>query len=385
MGILATLCVLAALAVRLVAGVALCATVFVLLPFVLAGITLLRQPGKAWQTYRSSLYYGRVWHTRYTPIHHAFEYPFFLFCLDLDEVENGRLFEEQLWPLSILMYFRECDHLKNGEGNGGISGIDIPPERLSSRILRLVSERTEKAFEPTLESHRILLVTHLCYYGYCFNPVSFYYVQNRATTRTDAVVGEVSNTPWNEMHAYVLHEKSVDDVSVSVLPGKVIKPLSGETMCDDEASSPSKINYVFPKGFHVSPFMEMEYMYDWTFSEMFSTTSSNNQDSTTTIRIVNDMRSKADDTLAFRARMQVDRKSLHPFRAAWHLASYPVYCMIIQVWIHYQAFWLFLKGVTFQPHPQGSETTVSRIIGNIMVPFFAMQDVFRGKNKEKES
>ena len=47
-----------------------------------------------------------------------------------------------------------------------------------------------------------------------------------------------------------------------------------------------------------------------------------------------------------------------------------MYCMIIQLWIHIQAFHLFAKGISYQPHPQGSETSISRVIGTMMEPFF---------------
>jgi DUF1365 family protein len=343
-----------------------------------------------------------VWHTRYLPIRHAFEYPLFLFCLDLEEIESEQIFEDKLWPLSLIMNFSDGDHLKNGEGllvtaqktesNDNTSIENKRNNLLSSRILHLVAQKTQGNFEPALKTHRVWIITHLSYYGYCFNPVSFYYVQNKSTNRTDAVVGEVSNTPWNEMYVYVLHEKSVDDVSVSVnvLPER-------ENNHDDDSSSRTLLNFVFPKAFHVSPFMEMEYKYDWTFSETFISTAksnnstsnnNNNNNNNNDIQIINDMRRNDDDALAFRARMQVKRTSLHPFRAAWHLSSFPVYCLIIQIWIHYQAFWLFCKGVTFQPHPEGSETAASRMIGAIMAPFFALQDILSRtveKKKEKES
>jgi hypothetical protein len=48
--------------------------------------------------------------------------------------------------------------------------------------------------------------------------------------------------------------------------------------------------------------------------------------------------------------------------------------MIIQIWIHIQAFKLFVKGVEFIPHPEGSETAASRMIGQIMAPLFAIKD-----------
>ena len=45
-------------------------------------------------------------------------------------------------------------------------------------------------------SGRIELLTHLAYFGYCFNPASFYYVWDAAGVGLEAVVIEVSNTQW---------------------------------------------------------------------------------------------------------------------------------------------------------------------------------------------
>ena len=339
-------------------------------PFVLALLTLLRRRQE--QQERSALYAGRVWHTRYRPVRHAFEYPLFLFCLDLEECENGR-FRRKLWPLSMIMDFRESDHLKNGEGlvEQQDDSDTSPPALLTERILRLVSTRTKLAFAPSLQTHRIFLVTHLCYWGYCFNPVSFYYIRNRETGQTDAVVGEVSNTPWNEMYPYVLHPASVDQVQVTA----------------DQASG--VVNYVFPKSFHVSPFMEMEYSYDWTFGNLPTNGSGalSSSSEARSIRITTDMRAHSDEGLQFRATVHVHRRNgLHPLRCAWYLASFPVYCAIVQIWIHYEAFWLFGKGVTFQPHPDGTETAASRIIGDLMTPLYAIQDYMwqRGQRTSKE-
>ena len=43
---------------------------------------------------------------------------------------------------------------------------------------------------------RIELLTNLAYAGYCFNPISVYYVWNAAGTAVETVLAEVSNTPW---------------------------------------------------------------------------------------------------------------------------------------------------------------------------------------------
>jgi hypothetical protein len=220
---------------------------FFLLPFLLAKIAVWRhQYGKnrlnekkhttkSWKDFRSALFTGKVWHTRHLPVKHAFQYPLFLFCLDLQEVENEGLFEDTLWPLSKIVSFRPTDHLKNGEGRSETSGAAaaaaaagkesslLQGDSLQARICRLVATKTNNKFQPTPESHRIVLVTHLSYYGYCFNPVSFYYLherrqpqqpltgssgsdsdnqQNSALLTTSAIVAEVSNTPWNEMRKW---------------------------------------------------------------------------------------------------------------------------------------------------------------------------------------
>jgi DUF1365 family protein len=48
------------------------------------------------------------------------------------------------------------------------------------------------------------LLTHLRYFGYCMNPVSFYYCFDAAGERVETIVAEITNTPWGERHQYVL-------------------------------------------------------------------------------------------------------------------------------------------------------------------------------------
>ena len=359
---------------------------FVSLPLLLAAITQWRNPNHA--GILSSLYMGRVWHARLRPKHHGFHYPLFVFALDLEEVDD--LFSDTLWPLSLIVNFRNMDHLKNGEGlstttQKGDKHTKQPPQRpekceIANRVLRLVAEKTKNAIQPTLETHRVICVTHLCYYGYCFNPVSFYYLQKKSNNSTtsnnnsnnnnnlEVVVAEVSNTPWNEMHCYVLHPNSIDEVQVKPMP---------ET---------SAINYIWPKRFHVSPFMEMNYMYDWTFTNFHlqpsslssSSSSSSSQEADPLIVRATMKRGPNNNETHFTANFKVFRQGIHPYTIAWQLIYFPIYCFIIQIWIHYEAFWLFVKGIAFIPHPDDTETAVSAAIGAIMTPLFAFKDWVRG-------
>mmetsp|Transcript_733 Transcript_733/g.1628 ORF Transcript_733/g.1628 Transcript_733/m.1628 type:complete len:80 (-) Transcript_733:497-736(-) len=77
----------------------------------------------------------------------------------------------------------------------------------------------------------------------------------------------------------------------------------------------------------------------------------------------------------------MDSNPITPFGILLQVIKLPFFCAIIQVWIHYQAALLFLKGIVYIPHPEGSETTASKVIATIMVPFFAIRDFVNPKCK----
>lgn len=85
----------------------------------------------------------------------------------------------------------------------------------------------------------IKLLTHLRYFGYCMNPVSFYYCFNESGDRLETIVAEITNTPWKERHQYVM----------TVPAGAGIK------------------RFRFDKEFRVSPFLPMDMQYRWSFTE----------------------------------------------------------------------------------------------------------------------
>lgn len=227
-------------------------------------------------------------------------------------------------------------------------------------------------------------MTHLCYFGYCFNPVSFYYILKGNELNDDvddenieAIVAEVSNTPWNEMKCYVLHPDSCDMQAVK----------EGRTRNYNTQNVWKSMNYVFQKTFHVSPFMEMDYIYDWTFwhlkrSRIVVNTlmTKNQQEERNT--------SEKGNSKSFSAFFDIQRSQFNPISLSYQLIRFPVYCFVIQIWIHYEALKLFVKGVEFIPHPEGSETRVSMIIAAVMVPFFALKEKFssneNGLKQKKE-
>ena len=365
----------------------------------LAAITFVRQRtnSKPWSNICTSIFRGSVFHIRHKPTIHSFSYPLFFSVVDLDEAHelfgesvcdvsddgksrpNGVCKESvqskgRLWPLSTLMKLRDIDHLKNGEGQSS----QYNQLSMKERIANLIYERTQRKvdFRSSMEdvSRKVLLVTHLMYYGYCFNPVSFFYVLKPSSTTNkqveiEAVVVEVSNTPWNEMSIYVLHPDSVDVAECFVTPSK-----------ESDAFPSPKYRYIFRKNFHVSPFMTMDHDYDWTFQL------SSGRISVLTKMIKREEQSKKDGELHFTAGFDISQThatTYFPFQLATIICRFPIYCLIIQIWIHYEALRLLAKGVVFIPHPKGSESRASRAIAAVMAPVFLVKELLDKRFKRK--
>ena len=107
----------------------------------------------------SALYFGTVRHRRRSPVVHEFSYRVFQVYLDLDELDHvfqGRL----LWSTkgANVAWFRRTDH------------VGDPRMPLRDAVSELVERRTGRR-----PRGPIRLLTHLRYFGYCMNPVSFYY------------------------------------------------------------------------------------------------------------------------------------------------------------------------------------------------------------------
>lgn len=359
----------------------------------LAAIVIIRQRKNsatdavhAWSNISTSIFRGSVFHIRHKPTVHSFSYPLFFSVVDLDEAnplfgndvytvgaDEGR---GKLWPLSKLMMLRDVDHLKNGEG--------ITESKMSSmkeRIGNLIYERTNGKLDlrsalkdgaSGSDARKVLLVTHLMYYGYCFNPVSLYYVlkptnENSSDPYIEAIVVEVSNTPWNEMSIYVLHRDSVDVSECSVIQST------------DKGFSAPSYQYKFRKNFHVSPFMTMDHDYDWTFRM--------SQDRIHVLaKMIKREQSSKDGELYFTAGFDITRTpatKYYPMQLAWIICRFPIYCFVIQIWIHYEAIKLLMKGVQFIPHPEGSETAASKAIATLMGPVLSLKDMIDSRLKSK--
>jgi DUF1365 family protein len=246
----------------------------------------------------SAIYEGSVRHRRFTPVRNEFTYRLFMMYLDLAElaeVFRGRL----LWSTDRFNLACLCrrDHLGD------------PAVSLAEAVRRLVLERT--GVRPT---GPIRLLTHLRYFGHCFNPVSFFYCYDPSGEKVETVVAEVMNTPWHERYCYVLTE----------------------TM--NEHHPPWK-RYRFPKTFHVSPFIDMNVRYDWRFLPPGE-------------RLQAHMEDHVEGHKLFDATLSLRRRPITGVALARVLARYPLMTVQVVAKIHWQALRLWRKGAPFYAHPR---------------------------------
>jgi DUF1365 family protein len=248
----------------------------------------------------SCLYEGTIRHRRRERPGGEFRHRVFMAYLDLDELP-GRLDYGGLASArhAALASFRRADYLGNPE---------IP---LGEAVRDLVRARTGRRL-----GGPVRLLTQLRCYGLCFNPVSFYYCFDRAGEHVQAVVAEVTNTPWGERHAYVLEAgPATNHGTPRVLKGRLEKAL------------------------HVSPLLAMESTYELRLSEPGERLS------------VHIASSDRDERRLFDATLALQRRELEAGALGSMLARYPFPTARVLGLIYWHALRLRLRGARYFPHP----------------------------------
>lgn len=249
------------------------------------------------RSFESAIYEGWVRHRRHAPHPHAFRYRICMLYVDLAEIDH--IFEgRRFWSAGRrnIAAFRREDFLGDA---------DTP---LDDAVRDKVEAET--GHRP---SGPIRMLSHLRYFGHSFNPVSFYYCFAPDGTTLDAIVAEITNTPWKQRHAYVL-------------------PIS-------RAEPHGNVHgWRFDKRFHVSPFMPMARQYDWRFSTPSDVLRVN--------MAVFDREQKN-----FDATLVLQRRELTGANLARVLIRYPLMTMQVVAAIHWQALRLWLRGNPVHEHP----------------------------------
>lgn len=141
-----------------------------------------------------------------------------MLAIDVKDIENAKggvgIFGFSFFhPLR----FVETDYIKND------------PSSLSQRIRNKVTE-----LNGYCEIERVTMLVQVRCFGIYFSPVNFYFCYDKQNQCTQ-MLAEVSNTPWNERHYYLIDLKVQSDA-------------------------------VTKKAFQVSPFMDLSMDYVWKVS-----------------------------------------------------------------------------------------------------------------------
>lgn len=243
----------------------------------------------------SALYSGWVRHRRFAPKAHDFRYRLTLLWLDLAEMpeafSQSRLLSTRR---GSPMRFQEADYLRQHRQ---------PGEGLADCARRLVQEQLQIDIDG-----QICLLTQVRSFGLLFNPLSLLYCHNR-DGQLQAIIAEVSNTPWLERYAYVLR-------------------------CDQ---TQDKQHFRLPKDFHVSPFLPLAVEYRMHFTRPAEQ------------MLVHIEDWQGDDKL-FDATLTLQREPLSRSQLRRHCLSFPFMVAKSVGGIYWQALRLLIKRIPLFDH-----------------------------------
>ncbi len=247
----------------------------------------------------SAIYTGVVRHRRFTPRNHDFTYNVYMMYFDLSEIELV-LGKSVCWSSKS---WRPARFLR--EDYFGDPNIPLQEAVRAEVNRRLGTELTGP----------IRLLTNARYFGYLINPISVYYCFDEQE-KLQAMMLEVTNTPWEERVTYVF----------SCDPAKHTQ----RTRID--------------KTMHVSPFHPMDHFYDWR-----STVPGQ--------KIAIHMQNKKLDSLencVFDATLSLRREPISSGNLTSILWRYPWMTAKVVWGIYWQALKLFIKRVPVHDHPKHS-------------------------------
>lgn len=173
---------------------------------------------------QSCFYKGVVRHRRFSPKKREFAFKLFYPFLDIDTVSDT-LKSLPLWSTHRWspFRFRRKDYFDRSQTPLGESIRDLVLQENGQRSIG-----------------KIMLLANVRTWGINFNPLAIYFCYSEnEPIKLECIVLEVTNTPWNDRHFYVI----------------------------DASSDTQKIHHsTFNKAMYVSPFIDSQMEYELTYS-----------------------------------------------------------------------------------------------------------------------
>lgn len=240
--------------------------------------------------YKNAFCQGWIWHKRYEPKIHQFKYRLNSWLIDLQDIGAIDTSSYLLSSKKFSLYkFNQDNYL--GEDDGDLLS------RVKKRFIALGATLSGK--------EKFYLLGQISNLGIYFSPLNLYlcYFDNLCCY----ILAEVSNTPWNERHYYLLNTQNRDIIS--------------------------------KKNFHVSPFWGLNQEYRWKFKL-------NKQ------KIFFRIDTYQDKKLVFSAGYNGVLSLLSNKMTLLKLFRSPIIIYKIFVTIYFEALLILLKKIPFIAHPK---------------------------------
>ncbi len=252
----------------------------------------------------SRIYDCNVLHTRTHPILHKFRYSYFVFCLDLDEI--------QALSNNLLLFgasrFRFCRFLTR-DFIFGRSSHSVP--QMKTEIISYA--KAKGVLDPIL---RVEVVAQMRTLGWSFNPATFYFCYGEGNEVLCSIV-EVTNTFFERKTFFLKKVKNAD-----------------------------KFIETQKKNFYVSPFVEADSDFEFRISAPSDHLN---------IRID----SKNADRILVHAQLNGSSVNLNDRNLFIRLLKYPITGLSVFLKIHLQAIFLYFKKIPFFKKNEKSNLQIS--------------------------
>lgn len=251
---------------------------------------------------------GSLFHQRCQPHLHQFNYPTSMVAIRLDQLARLNALPGCSSQRPALARFQRSDFL------------DPHIADLQQAVTQRVCQQA-----PDIDISHVWLIGHLRSWGHHFNPVVFYWCCD-AQHNFQALVAEITNTPWNERHAYVLLRENA-------------------TTCENGPQG-IRLRWHFPKHFHVSPFNSMNQLYDWEFDMQ-------KDRARIQMRVfqLSQGQEQTPKKIHFQSALTLRWQPLTAAAARRMHWRHPAQCMQVVARIYWQALRLWLKRTPFYSHP----------------------------------